>query len=192
MARAAGKQRNDEGMEITLVDAGLVAELQPEDRRNFVDLFSAIVRNDGVLAARLMVTRARRVTSSFSSSSSSSSSSTPLASSPTTTDANATAAVTEAAPFQRCVRQEEFEQEIADIVHEVHKGGMSLRHVSIGSLLQRVLVACYRHEVKLESRFVSVIIAIGVLEGLGRRLDPDVDILRKATPFILKAAMRSS
>ena len=39
--------------------------------------------------------------------------------------------------------------------------------------------------VKLESNFVSVVVAIGVLEGLGRRLDPDVDLIGLATPYIL-------
>jgi predicted unusual protein kinase regulating ubiquinone biosynthesis (AarF/ABC1/UbiB family) len=34
-----------------------------------------------------------------------------------------------------------------------------------------------------------VLLAIGVVEGLGRRLDPDVDILKKAAPYILKAAV---
>ena len=59
----------------------------------------------------------------------------------------------------------------------------------MSNILQSLLVACYKYQVKLESKFVSVLLAIGVVEGLGRRLDPDVDILKKAAPYILKAAV---
>lgn len=36
---------------------------------------------------------------------------------------------------------------------------------------------------------MQVIVLLGIVEGLGRRLDPDVDILKRAAPFILKAAI---
>jgi aarF domain-containing kinase len=49
-------------------------------------------------------------------------------------------------------------------------------------------VLCYTHQVKLESKFVAVVIAIGVLEGLGRRLDPEIDIILRAAPYVLRAA----
>ena len=39
---------------------------------------------------------------------------------------------------------------------------------------------------KLESNFVSIVFAIMVLEGLGRSLDPNVDILELAKPMLLK------
>lgn len=32
-------------------------------------------------------------------------------------------------------------------------------------------------------------IAMGVVEGLGKRLDPDVDVLMRAAPYVLKAAL---
>lgn len=61
--------------------------------------------------------------------------------------------------------------------------------IGIGALLQKVLVLCYLHQVKLEPKFVSVMIAMGVVEGLGKRLDPDVDVLMRAAPYVLKAAL---
>jgi predicted unusual protein kinase regulating ubiquinone biosynthesis (AarF/ABC1/UbiB family) len=45
--------------ELVLLDAGLVVELQPEDRRNFADLFGAVVLGDGQLAGSLLLERAR-------------------------------------------------------------------------------------------------------------------------------------
>jgi len=43
-------------------------------------------------------------------------------------------------------------------------------------------------QVKLEARYTSVIVALGVMEGMGRQLDPDVDILSVAAPYVLHAA----
>lgn len=50
-------------------------------------------------------------------------------------------------------------------------------------------MACYQHQVKLEPKFVSLVLALGVMEGLGQRLDPDVNILLKATPWVLQAVL---
>jgi aarF domain-containing kinase len=67
--------------------------------------------------------------------------------------------------------------------------GLSLGKIGIGYLLQKVLVLCYTHQVKLEPKFVSVMVALGVVEGLGKRLDPDVDVLKRAAPYVFKAAL---
>lgn len=48
---------------------------------------------------------------------------------------------------------------------------------------------CYTHQVKLEPKFVSVMVALGVVEGLGKRLDPEVDVLKRAAPYVFKAAL---
>lgn len=45
--------------ELSFIDAGLVSTLSQEDRRNFVDLFSAVVQNDGEKVGQLMVDRSR-------------------------------------------------------------------------------------------------------------------------------------
>jgi aarF domain-containing kinase len=84
-----------------------------------------------------------------------------------------------------------FCQEMSTIVSEVHRNGLTLGKIGVGELLQRVLVLCYHHRVKLESNFSSVVIAMGVLEGLGRRLDPDINLLKLAAPYVLSAALQS-
>lgn len=66
------------------------------------------------------------------------------------------------------------------------QGGLSLRRVRIGELLQRVLsLMCY-HKVKIESNFTAVLIGIMVAEGVGRSLDPEVDLLSVAAPILLR------
>lgn len=54
-ALEAGEQ--EVSVQLVLVDAGLVTELSPNNKRNFVDLFSAVARGQGTLAARLMLER---------------------------------------------------------------------------------------------------------------------------------------
>ncbi|XP_078199754.1 putative aarF domain-containing protein kinase 2 isoform X5 [Callithrix jacchus] len=61
---------------------------------------------------------------------------------------------------------------------------MGQLHVS--SLLSSVFKLLMTHKVKLESNFASIVFAIMVLEGLGRSLDPKLDILEAARPFLLK------
>lgn len=45
--------------ELVLLDAGLTVELSPKNRRNFLDLFSAVAEFNGELAGNLMVERCR-------------------------------------------------------------------------------------------------------------------------------------
>lgn len=143
-------RRHGRNFELVFIDAGLTVGLQPTDRRNFIDLFTAIVKRDANAVGRLMVERSRG---------------------------------------KRCANPAAFERDLAEIVNDVHSHGLSLGRIKVGDLLQRVLVLCYMHGVKLESRFANLILAIGVIEGLGRRLDPDLDLISKAAPFILKSSI---
>ena len=136
---------------MVMIDAGLIAELEAQDRRNFIDLFKAIVLNDGRRVGRLIIERSLN--------------------------------------YGQCCNPENFEAEVEGIVGAVHSSGLSLGRVGVGDLLRRMMVSCYENNVKLEPRFVAIILAIGVVEGLGRRLDPDVDILRKAAPYVLRASV---
>ena len=45
--------------ELSFIDAGLVATLNKSDRRNFIDLFAAVVKNDGRRVGELMIERSR-------------------------------------------------------------------------------------------------------------------------------------
>lgn len=134
---------------LTFIDAGIVTELTPQDRRNFVDLFYAIATGKGEAAGRLMIERARD---------------------------------------HQCEDSEGFCKGIARIVEEATAGHhLQLGKIRVGFLIQKVLALCIQYKVKLESNFASTLLAIGVLEGVGRSLDPDLDILMAATPVIVKS-----
>lgn len=91
--------------------------------------------------------------------------------------------------FPHLVRDEEgFKAGIARVVAGVQASGLTLGRIGVSAILNEVLTLCYKHQVKIESRYAAVIVAMGVVEGIGRQLDPEVDILRQAAPYILRAS----
>ena len=84
-----------------------------------------------------------------------------------------------------------FVKKIGHIVHGVKNNTFSLANMHIGELLGEALVSVREHHVKLEPDFVDTVLSILILEGIGRRLDPDLDVRtvallrRKANPAAL-------
>jgi len=138
---------------IVFLDAGIAISLSPNDQKNLIDLFRAVIFNDGNRAGRLMVERAKHERCS---------------------------------QVEGCV--DAFSEGIADIVSDFHdrrKEGLTLGAVRIGVLLSRVLDLCRIHGVEIDPAMASVVISTLVLEGLGRSLSPDLDLLHFAKPFVL-------
>ncbi|CAM9623866.1 unnamed protein product [Discosporangium mesarthrocarpum] len=139
------------GRRMVFLDAGIVCRLGEEDRRNFVDLFHAVVIGDGKGAGMLMIQRARG---------------------------------------QECSDPKGFCQEMDDLVQGARANRLCLGEVHVGDIIGSVLELCLRYQVKLEPRFVSVAVAIGILEGVGRSLDPECDILRASLPVVGQAKLQ--
>jgi len=98
----------------------------------------------------------------------------------------------ERAKYERCSQTPDginlFAEKIEKIVLEFHdrrKEGLTLGAVRIGVLLTRVLDLCRIHGVEIDPAMASVVISTLVLEGLGRTLSPDLDLLNFARPFVL-------
>ncbi|XP_045876550.1 uncharacterized aarF domain-containing protein kinase 2 isoform X2 [Meles meles] len=85
-----------------------------------------------------------------------------------------------------CRDVEAFKAEMATLVTQARKNTITLEKLQVSSLLSNVFKLLMTHKVKLESNFASIVFAIMVLEGLGRSLDPKLDILEAAKPFLLK------
>lgn len=85
-----------------------------------------------------------------------------------------------------CTDVERFKAEMAMLVTQARKNTITLEKLHVSSLLSSVFKLLMTHKVKLESNFASIVFAIMVLEGLGRSLDPKLDILEAAKPFLLK------
>ncbi|KAK3884301.1 hypothetical protein Pcinc_011419 [Petrolisthes cinctipes] len=85
----------------------------------------------------------------------------------------------------QCTDPEAFKSDISSLVDNARHTHISLGQVDIGVLLQSVFGVLVHHRVRLDSAFSAVVLAIFVLEGLGRALDPDMDILERARPVLV-------
>ncbi|XP_067663648.1 uncharacterized aarF domain-containing protein kinase 2-like [Haliotis asinina] len=88
-----------------------------------------------------------------------------------------------------CSDPEAFRQDMAAVVMKARKATLSLSQIHVAELLSEVFRVLRIHRVKLESNFANVILAIAVLEGLGRSLDPHLDILEKARPILIRYSL---
>jgi len=53
----------------------------------------------------------------------------------------------------------------------------------VAPILLQALAVARRYRVALEGNFATLCVGTLVLEGVGRQLDPDLDILEAAVPF---------
>ncbi|XP_074650413.1 putative aarF domain-containing protein kinase 2 [Tubulanus polymorphus] len=88
-------------------------------------------------------------------------------------------------PHHECDDKEAFIRELNDLIEKARNQTISLGKIQVGHLLSDVFSLMCNHKVKLESNFASIVLAIMVLEGLGRSLDPTLNILQQATPVLL-------
>ncbi|PWN37542.1 ABC1-domain-containing protein [Meira miltonrushii] len=132
--------------ELVFLDAGLTVALSPTNRKNFLELFSAVAEFDGALAGHLMVERCR----------------TP----------------------ELVIDEDTFALKMQDLVLSVKSKTFSLAKIKIGDVLSQVLAAVREHHVKMEADFVNTVISILLLEGIGRQLDPSMDLFKSALPIL--------
>ncbi|KAJ3487134.1 hypothetical protein NLG97_g6474 [Lecanicillium saksenae] len=80
--------------------------------------------------------------------------------------------------------KEVFALKMQHLVLSVKSRTLALGNVKIGDILQQVLSMVRSHHVRLEGDFVNVVISILLLEGIGRSLNPDVDLLGSSLPVL--------
>lgn len=59
-----------------------------------------------------------------------------------------------------------------------------LRDMKLGALLHDLLGLTARHRLTIPSDLFLMIKALGAVEALGRRLDPEIDVIEEAAPFV--------
>ena len=106
---------------------------------------------------------------------------------------NAGALMVERARYEKCSSipggKHAFASGVSAIVSDFHdrrKQGLTLGAVRVGALLGRVLDLCRRYGVEIDPAMASVVVSMLVLEGLGRSLDPDLNLMQAAVPFLLR------
>ncbi|KAI8801108.1 ABC1 family-domain-containing protein [Cladochytrium replicatum] len=84
---------------------------------------------------------------------------------------------------------EGFAGRIEKLIRRVQATTLALSNIKLGDILGEVFFAVRRHRVKLEGDFVNVGISVMLLEGIGRRLNPDLDLLEQSLPVLRAAAL---
>lgn len=81
---------------------------------------------------------------------------------------------------------EAYERFRASIIEFVGRyWGQRLGEVQMGKVLMDLLAILRRHRIRMSPTFTIVNIAIAVTEGIGKQLDPELDLMAEALPFFL-------
>ncbi|KAJ7705983.1 hypothetical protein B0H17DRAFT_1035137 [Mycena rosella] len=79
---------------------------------------------------------------------------------------------------------ETFALKMQHLVLSVKRKTFSLGQIKISDILTEVLKSVREHHVKMEGDFVNTVISILLLEGIGRQLDPGLDLFKSALPIL--------
>ncbi|EGG03438.1 uncharacterized protein MELLADRAFT_90167 [Melampsora larici-populina 98AG31] len=82
------------------------------------------------------------------------------------------------------IDEETFALKIQHLALQVKSQTFSLSKIKISDVLISVLHSVREHHVKLEADFINTILSILLLEGIGRRLNPDMDLFQSAIPIL--------
>lgn len=80
---------------------------------------------------------------------------------------------------ETAINKEIFALKVEKLVDRMKQRTFTLGSVSIGDLLDQVLGMVRSHHVRMEGDFITVIVAILLLEGIGRQLDPNLDLFAR-------------
>ncbi|KAF8516117.1 ABC1-domain-containing protein [Hysterangium stoloniferum] len=79
---------------------------------------------------------------------------------------------------------ETFALKIQHLVLNVKSRTFSLAKVKISDVLTDVLKAVRQHHVKMEADFINTVISVLLLEGIGRQLNPELDLFKSSLPIL--------
>jgi len=77
-----------------------------------------------------------------------------------------------------------FALKMQHLVLAVKSRTLALGNMSFGDILAEVLQMVRTHHVRMEGDFVNVVLSMLLLEGIGRSLDPQMDLLKSSLPML--------
>ncbi|KAI9094373.1 ABC1 family-domain-containing protein [Phlyctochytrium arcticum] len=86
------------------------------------------------------------------------------------------------------IDKEGFEDTMGEFLDQVKQSTLKLGNIKVGDILAKVFTMVRQHHIKIEGDFANVGVSIMLLEGVGRRLDKDIDLLHEALPVLREAA----
>lgn len=85
---------------------------------------------------------------------------------------------------ETAIDADRFADQVSLIVKRIERKTFTLGTISIGELLEKIMTMVRAHHVRMEGDFISVVVAIFLLEGIGRQLDPDLDLFASSLPIL--------
>ncbi|RPA96430.1 ABC1-domain-containing protein [Choiromyces venosus 120613-1] len=82
------------------------------------------------------------------------------------------------------IDNEIFALKMQHLILAVKSRTLALGNIKIGDLLTQVLQMVRVHHVRMEGDFINVVLSILLLEGIGRNLDPNLDLLQSSLPML--------
>lgn len=92
--------------------------------------------------------------------------------------------MTDMSPSGRIPNYEGFEAAVCDFVQRYY--GKKLGEVEVSRVFLDMINILRKYRVRANPTFTLVNIAIAVTEGIGKQLDPEVDLMASALPFFVK------
>jgi ubiquinone biosynthesis protein len=80
-----------------------------------------------------------------------------------------------------------YEREVESYLEQLY--GARLADVEVGAVVSGMMNVLRQHRVQIDPVFTVVNVALLVAEGLGKQLDPSVDLVMLAVPFLLAAQL---
>ncbi len=80
-----------------------------------------------------------------------------------------------------------FERDVKDKLSSLY--GKTLGEVEISEVVSSMMNVLRKHHVQIDPTFTVVNIALLVAEGLGKQLDPGIDLVPMATPYLAQAML---
>ncbi|KAJ5180743.1 hypothetical protein N7492_003953 [Penicillium capsulatum] len=77
-----------------------------------------------------------------------------------------------------------FALKMQHLVLSIKSRTFALGNIKIGDVLSEVLTMVRGHHVRFEGDFVNVVISCLLLEGIGRSLNPDLDLFKSSLPIL--------
>jgi aarF domain-containing kinase len=77
-----------------------------------------------------------------------------------------------------------FALRMQNLILGLKQNTFHLGSVKIGNLLHDTMNMVRAHHVKMEGDFINVVVSIMLLEGIGRQLNPDLDLFKNALPVL--------
>jgi len=91
------------------------------------------------------------------------------------------------APSVGTTDYETYERDVVQFFEGLY--GKQLSDVEVSEVIGGIMNMLRKHRVKIDPSFTVVNVSLLVAEGLGKQLDPEIDILQVAAPYLQRAIM---